>query len=66
MQEGVGEFFSSRMTKKQRRSGMLAELMSDEKAKNYVRRVAGDVRSTKQRRGKGAHNKQRKRRMGGK
>eukprot|EP00594_Rhizosolenia_setigera_P008318 CAMPEP_0178958560 /NCGR_PEP_ID=MMETSP0789-20121207/11700_1 /TAXON_ID=3005 /ORGANISM="Rhizosolenia setigera, Strain CCMP 1694" /LENGTH=280 /DNA_ID=CAMNT_0020641259 /DNA_START=54 /DNA_END=896 /DNA_ORIENTATION=- len=36
--EGTGEFFSSRLTKKQRKSTLAEELMADEKIRNYTKR----------------------------
>lgn len=46
--EGRDEFFTSRLTKKERRTNLVEELMADEKARHYTKRKFSSIQNEKQ------------------
>ncbi|PVU93678.1 hypothetical protein BB561_003102 [Smittium simulii] len=55
--EGPTEFYSSRLTKKQRKDTIVEELMADSKARSYYKKKYGEIQSKKQSGGKNFYKK---------
>eukprot|EP00744_Colponema_vietnamica_P005100 GILI01007504.1.p1 GENE.GILI01007504.1~~GILI01007504.1.p1 ORF type:complete len:167 (+),score=58.80 GILI01007504.1:107-607(+) len=55
--EGAGEFYSSRLTNKERKGRLVDELLTDEKVKNYTKRKFREIDEKKRSGGKGHYKK---------
>ena len=55
--EGAHEFYSSRLTRKERRSNFTEEIMADEGVRGYAKRKFGEVMAERGRNGGGGSNR---------